>query len=84
MRLIIMKSLRILMFLSFSKIICIKYCICWNARIGSNHYFYRIKIPIHIADEPLTAVARGTGLILEDLDSFREVLVSTEDDLPLQ
>ena len=43
-----------------------------------------LKIPIHIADEPLTAVARGTGLILEDIDSFREVLVSTEDDLPLK
>lgn len=43
-----------------------------------------LKIPIHIADDPLTAVARGTGLILEDIDSFKEVLVSAQDEIPLR
>lgn len=40
-----------------------------------------LKIPIHRADDPLTAVVRGTGVILEDLDRFRDVLISDEDDL---
>jgi len=41
-----------------------------------------IKIPVHIAEDPLTAVARGTGVILEDIDAFREVLIVHEDELP--
>jgi rod shape-determining protein MreB len=36
------------------------------------------KMPVHIADDPLTAVARGTGLVLEDLDSLKDVLVPTQ------
>lgn len=35
------------------------------------------KIPVRVAEDPLTAVVRGTGIILEDIDSLREVLVST-------
>lgn len=30
---------------------------------------------VHIADDPLTSVVRGTGVVLEDLESLREVLV---------
>jgi rod shape-determining protein MreB len=41
-----------------------------------------IKIPITIADDPLTAVARGAGVILEDLERFRNVLIENEDDIP--
>lgn len=41
-----------------------------------------IKIPIHISDDPLTAVARGTGIILEDLPYFKDILIADEDDLP--
>ncbi len=41
-----------------------------------------VKIPVHIADDPLTAVARGTGIILEDLERYREVLLQNEDELP--
>ncbi len=41
-----------------------------------------IKIPITIADDPLTAIARGAGIILEDLDRFRVVLIESEDDIP--
>jgi rod shape-determining protein MreB len=36
------------------------------------------KMPVHIADDPLTAVARGTGLVLEDLDKLKDVLVPTQ------
>lgn len=42
------------------------------------------KIPVHIADDPLTAVARGTGIILENLEKFQEVLIQNEDELPPQ
>jgi rod shape-determining protein MreB len=41
-----------------------------------------VKIPIHMADDPLTAVARGTGIILEDLLRYKEVLIQNEDELP--
>lgn len=33
------------------------------------------KIPVKVADDPLTAVARGTGIILEDIDALHDVLV---------
>lgn len=32
---------------------------------------------VHIADDPLTCVVRGTGVVLEDLDSLKEVLLPT-------
>jgi rod shape-determining protein MreB len=38
-----------------------------------------LKIPIYVAEDPLTAVARGTGVILDDFDSFKEVLLNTDD-----
>ncbi len=38
-----------------------------------------LKIPIYVAEDPLTAVARGTGVIMDDFESFREVLVNTDD-----
>ncbi len=39
-----------------------------------------VQIPVRIAEDPLTAVVRGTGVILEDLDSLKNVLVpSTRD-----
>lgn len=41
-----------------------------------------LQIPIHIADDPLTAVARGTGVILEDIEFFKDVLIANDDDLP--
>lgn len=34
-----------------------------------------IKIPIYVADDPLTAVVRGTGIVTEDLDRLKNVLV---------
>ncbi len=37
-----------------------------------------LKIPVHIAPDPLTAVVRGTGLILEEIDRFRDILLNDE------
>lgn len=42
------------------------------------------KIPVHLADDPFTAVVRGTGIILENLDSLREVLSEDDDEIPPQ
>ena len=41
-----------------------------------------LKIPVYVVDDPLTAVARGTGVILDDLPSYGEVLISNQDELP--
>ncbi len=38
-----------------------------------------MKVPVFVAEDPLTAVARGTGIILDDVENYREVLVFTED-----
>lgn len=35
-------------------------------------------IPVEIAEDPMTAVVRGTGIILENLDALGDVLVSQE------
>ncbi len=33
------------------------------------------KMPIKIEEDPLTTVARGTGIILEDVEKLKEILV---------
>lgn len=33
------------------------------------------QMPVRIAEDPLTAVARGCGIVLEDLDKLKDVLV---------
>ncbi len=39
---------------------------------------YETKLPVYIGDDPLTAVARGTGKILENLEKFQSILVKTK------
>ncbi len=41
-----------------------------------------LKIPVYVVDDPLSAVARGTGIILDDIESYREVLIGNQDELP--
>ena len=36
------------------------------------------KIPTKVIEDPMTAVVRGAGMVLENLDELREVLVETE------
>lgn len=43
-----------------------------------------IGIPVHLVDDPLTAVVRGTGIILEDLPRYHAILLSNEDDVILK
>jgi len=35
------------------------------------------RIPVFIAEDPLSCVARGTGQVLENLDHLQEVLLPT-------
>lgn len=37
------------------------------------------KIPTKVVEDPMTAVARGAGLVLENLDELNEVLVENEE-----
>jgi rod shape-determining protein MreB len=41
-----------------------------------------LKIPIYVVDDPLSAVARGTGVVLDDMASFKDVLMGNQDELP--
>lgn len=41
-----------------------------------------LKIPVYIAEDPLSAVARGTGVILDDMHSHMDLLIDAEDDVP--
>lgn len=45
--------------------------------------YEELNIPIFVADDPLTAVVRGTGIILENIESYQdEILIANEDELP--
>ncbi len=43
-----------------------------------------LKFPIYVAEDPLTAVARGAGIVLDSVDEYKEQLVSASNDLPLR
>ncbi len=36
------------------------------------------EMPVRMMEDPLTAVVRGTGIVLEDIESLREVLVENQ------
>lgn len=40
-----------------------------------------LGVPVYVADDPLTAVVRGTGMILEDLDAYGEALITQSHEL---
>lgn len=40
------------------------------------------KIRTHVVPDPLTAVCRGAGVILENMDKYRDILIANEDELP--
>ena len=41
-----------------------------------------LKIPVYVVEDPLSAVARGTGVILDDLELYKDVLIGNQDELP--
>ncbi len=48
----------------------------------SNVLKKELKIPVYVAEDPLTAVVRGTGIVLENFDLYKEVLIGNEDEIP--
>lgn len=38
-----------------------------------------LKVPINVVDDPLTTVVRGTGIVLEDIEKYKSVLVDDDD-----
>src|SRR3989344_2379880 len=50
---------------------------------GLDQYLSRVlKIPVYVVEDPLSAVARGTGVILDDMSFYKEVLIGNQDELP--
>lgn len=41
-----------------------------------------LKIPVYVVEDPLSSVARGTGVILDNLSFYKEVLIGNQDELP--
>jgi len=41
-----------------------------------------LKIPVYVVDDPLSAVARGTGIVLDDIEIYEEVLIGNQNELP--
>lgn len=51
---------------------------------GLPEYFSRsFGVPVIVAQDPLTAVVRGTSAVLEDIDLYREALLRSDDELSL-
>lgn len=42
----------------------------------------QVKMPVHIVEDPLTAVVNGTGIILENIELYQENILSNEDETP--
>jgi rod shape-determining protein MreB len=40
-----------------------------------------LGVDVHVPEHPLTAVVRGTGIILEHIEHYQEALIPPEDDL---
>jgi rod shape-determining protein MreB len=45
----------------------------------SNLLEQELKLPVFIAEDPLSAVARGTGVVLEQFDEYKGVLLALDD-----
>jgi len=41
-----------------------------------------LKIPVYVVDDPLSAVARGTGVVLDDIETYEEVLIGNQNEIP--
>jgi rod shape-determining protein MreB len=44
----------------------------------------QLKVPVTIAEDPLTAVVRGSGVILEHFDEYKDILIKHHDELPFR
>ena len=42
---------------------------------------HALGVPVIVAPDPLTAVVRGTSVVLDDLEAYREALLRSDDEL---
>ena len=42
---------------------------------------WMLGVPVRVAPDPLTAVVRGTAIVLNDLDAYRDALLKSDDEL---
>lgn len=42
-----------------------------------------LGIPVRVAEDPLTAVARGAGLIAQNPEMYKDLIIENEDELPI-
>ena len=47
---------------------------CGGARVSAGQLAQETGLPIHVDEDPLTCVVRGTGRILDDYEKYRSVL----------
>ncbi|XKT74935.1 MAG: rod shape-determining protein [Patescibacteria group bacterium UBA2103] len=40
-----------------------------------------LGVPVHVVEEPLTAVVRGTGIITENVKEYKDIVLAHEEDL---
>ena len=40
-----------------------------------------LGVPVHVVEDPLTAVVRGTGIITENVQDYKDVILAHEEDL---
>lgn len=43
-----------------------------------------LDIPVYVGEDPLYSVVVGTGLVLDKIDDYKEVLIHEDDELPLR
>jgi rod shape-determining protein MreB len=41
---------------------------------------HETNLPVYVADDPMTCVARGTGVVLENMNAFQKVLIKSRND----
>lgn len=42
-----------------------------------------LKIPVYVDADPLTAVVRGTGIVLDNPEEYKDIIMANEDELPV-
>ncbi|MGB9763261.1 MAG: rod shape-determining protein [Minisyncoccia bacterium] len=41
-----------------------------------------VNLPVHVIEDPITSVIRGIGVVLEDLDNYRDILININREKP--
>jgi rod shape-determining protein MreB len=42
-----------------------------------------LGIPVKVSEDPLTAVARGAGIVAQNTELYQDLIIENEDELPI-